>query len=259
MYRIGSPRLISRFLPLVALSLPALAQDSSSASAAIAVGGMPEAGAPAVLSVEDELEGPKVVQGEKLDPASAYGPGYVESMEVVMERERLNPSPTTNFKVRNGAQGSWAVPSRRSSFHAHSGEHYIINRWGDTRMSIEFGESVDFEGSWISGHAAPTLWADGVRYHGYRGDELVASGEWLDELSDQGVWVPAGFAGVTRIEIEARAVYQGSGWFGLDDLTYTRANEDPSQSPVRVVVDFDDLPFNTKLKGSGYAGLTWPA
>lgn len=243
---------LSLTVPFVAaLALPAGAQGLPATE-------LPAPASPPAEALAEQLEDPQVMHGERLDPETAYGRGYVESMDTVMERERLNPSPTKNHKLRDGAQGSWAVPSRRSSFHAHSGEHYVMNKWGDTRMRIEFGESVDFDGAWISGHAADTLWADGLRIHGYRGDELQSSSDWLEELSDDGEWVSANFEGVTSIEIEARPVYQGGGWFGLDDLTFTRPSVVEGEPATQVVIDFDDLSFNTKVTGSGYGGLTWP-
>ena len=244
-------------LPLIALAFCFLAALSAGQTARqMPTPGAPTPGAP--LLDASEPEEPQAKHGERLDPETAYGPAIIESMQAVMERERLQPSSTKNHKARNGAQGSWAVPSRRKTANPHSGEHYAINKWGDTRMSVEFGEPVYFGGAWISGQAAPVLWAAGVRFHGYRDGEKVATGAWLEKLSERGDWLAADFENVTRIEIEARPVYQGSGWYGLDDLTFSLPPAEGASERRRVVVDFDDLSYNMRLTGSGYAGLTWP-
>jgi len=200
-------------------------------------------------------EEPESIRGERLDPETAFGPSWIESMEVVQERERKNPSSTKRMKARNGAQGFWATPSRRSRFEAHSGDFYISNRWGDTRMSIEFGEEVLLEGAWFRGQASENLWADGLRLIGYRGDERVAVTPWLEELRVEWQEVAAGFERITRVEIEARAAYRGAGWYGLDDLAFVRGSGDAAE---RVVLDFDDLHDNKKLLGTSYGGLSWP-
>lgn len=192
-----------------------------------------------------------VHHGETLDPRTAIGPCVIESMEEVLERERALPiGPPHNHQARNGAQGAWAVPSRRHSGHAHSGEHYAFNTWGDTRMGISFGRPVDLVGAFFAGHGAEPLWARGVRVLGYRDGALVARSDWLESLCLEPEWFDAPLASVDRIEVEARAAWRGSGWFALDDLTFAEAGE-------RVVVDFDDLGYHARLTGSGYAGLVW--
>jgi len=215
------------------------------------------AAAPAV-SVGEPQAGPREREGERLDPVTSLGPVLVETMAEVMERERKSPSPTENRKQRGDDQGVWAVPSRRSSFHAHSGEHYLINKWGDTRMAVDFPRPVAFEGAWMSGHSDPKLWADGLRFLGYLDGEAVAASPWFDHLQAEPAWVAADFERVDRVEIEARPVYRGGGWYGLDDLTYVELDAQGDSGAARVVLDFDDLPFNTRVTGSGYGGLTWP-
>jgi hypothetical protein len=240
--------------PVVAIGL-ALAATAQLAAGQGQRREAPAPGAPPALDASTQQGSGQqagfVHPAEKLDPETAIGRGWIEDMAEVMRRERENPSSTAPRKVRGDAQGWWAVPSRRSSFHAHSGDHYLINKWGDTRMGVDFPERVDFAGAWIAGHAADTLWADGVRFLGYRGEQLVETGAWLEELAFDAQWLVAGFQDVDRIEVEARAVYQGGGWFGLDDLTYT------AEGAGELVIDFDDLGYNTRVTGSGYAGLVW--
>jgi len=99
----------------------------------LAAGAAQQVGAPVsppASPIGGSASAPEVHLGERLDPLLSYGPVLIESMAEVMERERRNPSETRLRKSRNGAQGWWAVPSRRSSFHAHSGEHYLIKQVG---------------------------------------------------------------------------------------------------------------------------------
>ncbi len=250
MYKSTLPRPCVALLALLVLPAASFAQSAPQGLEMPLPGGAMSEEAP-----NSVLQEPAVMPGERLDPMT-YGPSVIETMEQVMERERQNPSPRRNMKARNGAQGTWAVPSKRGSFYPHSGEHYLINKWGDTRMSIEFGAAVDFKSVWVTGHATEAMWADGLRLHGYVGEELVASTDWLEALSAEGELVSANFENVTSIQIEARAVYEGSGWYGLDDLSFSRSTE--AGETEQVLIDFEDLSFNVPITGSGYAGLTWP-
>jgi hypothetical protein len=208
-------------------------------------------------TVVDGGESTRVHAGEKIDPATC-GPSVIESMEAVAERAAMAPlGPPHNHKARNGAQGWWAVPSRRRSAHAHSGEHYAMNKWGDTRMGVSFGRLVDLEGAFFAGQGAGPLWARGLRILGYRDGDLVSRSEWLDKLSAESQWFAAGLERIDRIEIEARPAYRGSGWYALDDLTFTERTGTSGKLPTRIVVDFDDLGYHERLSGSRYAGLLW--
>ena len=196
-----------------------------------------------------------VLEGEALDPRSAFGPAWIESMEEAVERERRNPSPRENQKARGDAQGFWATPSRRVLFEAHSGRMYIANRWGDTRMAIEFPEPVRIEGAWFRGQGQKVARTDGVRMLGYRAEALLGETPWLEVPEEGWVELEAGLEGVTHLVIEARAVLEGGGWFGLDDLTFVRDGESGAE---RVVLDFEELHANQKLLGTDHAGLAWP-
>jgi hypothetical protein len=202
----------------------------------------------AAAAATSEAEG---LQGERLDPRTAFGPAWIETMAEAVERERENPSPKEHQKSRGDAQGFWATPARRVLGEAHSGRMYLSNRWGDTRMGIEFPEPVRVEGAWFRAQGQDTVQTDGVRLLGYRGEELVGETAWLESLDDSWRELAAGLDGVTRLVVEARAVYRGAGWFGMDDLAFVRGDE-------RVVLDFEDLHANQKLLGTDYAGLAWP-
>ncbi len=225
---------------LAALALPAAAQND------------PAEGVPAPVRAPEAVaqEAVETVRGEPL-PLEAIGPSFVEDMAAVIERQKaLGVDYRNDPKSRNGAQGTWNVPSKGSSGAAHSGSKYATNKWGDTRMGIGFGEAVELSGLWVGGHQNEGNWARGVRVHGYLDGQLVASTEWLDSLRADYQWLAVGMDAVDRIEIEARPAYRGMGWYAIDDLTFERGD-------AEVVVDFEDLPNRAKLTGSGYRGLTW--
>lgn len=129
-----------------------------------------------------------------------------------------------------------------------------MNRWGDTRMGIGFPDVVDVEGAWVAGQSSAGAWADGLRAIGFRDGEEVARTDWFEKLEATPTWFEMQLMGVDRIEIVARPVIDGAGWYALDDLTFVRTG---STDEATVVVDFDDLPWRTTLTGSNYAGLEW--
>ena len=193
---------------------------------------------------------PRAATGERL-PDWALGPGLVESMEAVRARAHLGLKSRENPKARNGAQGVWSVPSMRWTRTPHSGEHYAFAKWGDTRMGLGLGRPVTLEGVWVAGHAQPAAWTDGLRVVGFRGGERVAETAWFEPVEESPRWFPIALVGVDRVEFEARPVYEGGGFFSIDDLTFTTAEGE------RVVLDFEELGFGASLTGSGYGGLDW--
>src|SRR5688572_2602141 len=113
------PRLLSSAPVLLALSFLLPSADGQTGSPPKII---PAPATPPVAVVPDA--GPdepgEPIPGERLDP-SAFGPGIVESMEVVLEREAKTPAAAVeNRKGRNGAQGTWIVPTRRSTGTPHS-------------------------------------------------------------------------------------------------------------------------------------------
>lgn len=192
------------------------------------------------------------IAGEVLDP-STMGPSVIESMETVLAREAALPiGPQPARRSRLASQGYWTVPTRKSSYFPHSGQHYATNKWGDTRLGIGFGQTVTLEGAWVAGQGAPNGWAAGLQVVGYANGVEVGRTEWFEDVDDTPSWFAMGLAGVDRIEVLARPVANGAGWYGLDDLTFT-----PAASGQTVVLNFDDLDWRMKLTGSGYGGLTW--
>ncbi|MFT7677939.1 MAG: hypothetical protein ACI8QC_001925 [Planctomycetota bacterium] len=184
-------------------------------------------------------------------PASAIHVTGVESWDVVFERAAKQPPAAGIGRERNGAQGTWVVPSRGSAERPHSGTHFIANKWGDTHMGIGFAGSVDLAGAWVAGMGSLGSWSPAVRALGYLDGALVESTEWFTEVGHDPTYFPMNLVGVDRVVIESRVAYAGAGFFGLDDLSFT-----PQGGELRVL-DFEDQGFRTNLTGSQYAGLDW--
>lgn len=201
------------------------------------------------------LAAEEVIQGERLDP-SLYGPSYVESMQAAVARDALTLPPPES-KERQGRNGDWVVPSRGATYSPHSGEHYAVNKWGDTRMGIGFGCLVHVDGAYLAGQAGHGAWTTGIRAIGYRDGQEVQRTEWFHDIGAEPRWFAMNLSRVDRIEIESVPVLRGGGWYGMDDLTYSVAAEAGDKPQPKIVVDFDDLPYRYKLTGSDYAELTW--
>ena len=194
----------------------------------------------------------ETLKGETLDP-SKIGPSVTESMDVVLERDKTVKGRRPGSKARKpGEQGAWMVPSRNSTYHAHSGAHYIMNRWGDTRMGIGFPGGAQVHGAWIAAQDKDGLGLPGVKAVGYLAGEKVAETEWLREVGKTPTWLAMEFPEVDRIEILSEPFLLGGAWYALDDLTFTTKD-----ATKRTVLGFDDLPYRKKLTGTGYGGLTW--
>jgi hypothetical protein len=203
---------------------------------------------PAVLQAQE------TVQGEPLDPAT-YGPALIERMEDAINRDRLAPVPANDQERQPGEHGVWMVPSRGATRFPHSGQHNVVNKWGDTRMGIGFPRAVDVQGAYFAGQAAQGAWTPAVRVLGYRDGRFVQETDWFTEIGAAPRWMAMDLHDVDRIEIVSLPVLNGGGWYGMDDLTYTTVADDGT--PLTVVADFDDLPYSTKLTGRSYAGLSW--
>ena len=204
-----------------------------------------------VLCSTGQVYAQEEVPGEQIDWA-LIDQGYIESMDEVIERDRLI-RPEESRKERRGQPGIWVVPSRRATTSPNSGEHNVVNKWGDPRMGIGFPGLVDVDGAYFAGQSGEGVWTTGVRVLGYRDGVIVQETDWFTEIGAKPAWFEMALRGVDRIEIEAMPVQNGAGWYGMDDLTYSFAGN----PGAAVVVDFEDLDYRTTLTGSGYAGLTW--
>jgi hypothetical protein len=212
---------------------------------------------PLSAAASDAQTSATVIRGEKMNPAD-IGAGVIETWEEVKARELTMGDRTfVNPRERNGAQGSWVVPTPRTSYYPNSGVHYVTNKWGDTSMGIGFPDVVDVLGVYVAGQGGNGVWTTGLRVIGYRNGEEVNHTRWFYHVDDEPTWFEINLEGVDRIVFESQAVYNGGGWYALDDLTFERPAAAGKSELEEVVVDFEDCAYGQKLTGSDYAGLTW--
>lgn len=198
------------------------------------------------------------IVGEKLD-STDYDPGYVEYMADSIARDLLQRSDLdANLKDGNRQHGIWVVPSGEASYYPHSGKHNVINKWGDTKMGIGFPAIVNIHGAWFAGQGGGKgVWASSIRVIGYRDGEFTQTTDWFEDIDESPTWFAMNLQNVDRIVIEATPVFNGAGWYAIDDFTYTcRITNEQKRSPT-IVINFEDSPFNQNLNSSHYSGLTW--
>ena len=125
-------------------------------------------------------------------------------------------------------------------------------------MGISFPTKVDIHGAWFAGQGGGEgVWASSIRVIGYLEGEKTQTTNWFDDIDDMPSWFAMNLLDVDRIVIEANPVFNGAGWYAMDDLTYTpKIKNDKEQSTI-IILDFEDCSFNQNLNGSNYAGLTW--
>jgi len=204
----------------------------------------------------DEAAVAERIAGEPLD-SSAIRQGVVESMFDMIARDRTLP-PAPPKGERNGAQGRWVIPSARATYFPHSGEHNLVNEWGDTRMAIRFPRTVNLHGAYVAGQAGAGAWTRGIRVLGYLGERHVGTTEWFEDIGENPTWFEIGLDGVDRMIVEAVPVLNGGGWYALDDLSFTIPPRTGTREQARMVVlDFEDATYGQVLTGSEYAELTW--
>lgn len=209
------------------------------------------------LALESIGSGPmgESMVGERLD-GSAIGVGYVESMDVAIARDHIRQLSINADSHEEGRHhGIWKVPSRGASYYPYSGEHYVLNKWGNTLMGISFPSVVDVHGAWFTGQGgSEILWTSGVRVMGYRDGVRTETTGWFRDVDAVPSWFAMDLVDVDRIVVESIPVYNSGGWYAVDDLTYTPKASGGSDV---VVVDFEDAYYHQVLSGSEYAGLTW--
>lgn len=190
------------------------------------------------------------VPGQAL-PAGSVGPVRIEGFDVVRERERASEPAPGIPRLRNGRQGHWYVPSIKERTHPSSGEHCIVNRWGDTSMGIGLGAPVDVVRVQVARHGGQGIEARAVRVLGFRDGVEVARTPWFEDVDETPSPLEIGFEAVDRIVVEARPGPTGAGFYALDDLVLVAGEQGER------VLDFDDLDWGASLRGAGYGGLTW--
>ncbi len=191
----------------------------------------------------------KAIRGETLDPA-LYGPAISESMDEVIARDHVILHEAWKRRDLSDKKGVWATPSRRRAQSTSSGNLYVHNKWGETRMGIRFPETADVLGATIIAHAAEGAATSGIRVVGFRAGVRVAETDWFDDIDADPSWMSIDFVDVDRIEFQAQPMVDGAGWFGMDDLTYI-------VDGVETTLSFDDLDYRTELTESQYGGLIW--
>jgi hypothetical protein len=117
-------------------------------------------------------------------------------------------------------------------------------------MGIGFGRVVDLDGVWVAGHMDVKAWTPGLRAVGYRGGSEVAATAWFRDIDATPSWFAIDLDGIDRVVLEAEPVFEGAGFYGIDDLSYTAAG-------IAAVVDFEEPGYRAVLTGSAYAGLGW--
>lgn len=211
----------------------------------------PKVVSPPQVPTEASVDEPLFMRSEAVPH---QGQGFVEGWDEVLRREAAaDYSEQENPRLRNGRQGSWRVPGIRRSYRSHSGDHYVFNKWGDTRMGIGFNRVVDLKGAWVAGQGAEGgPFAQALMVVAYRDGVEVAKTEWHTEVGSEYAWFGMDLDGIDRIEFVAEPHSNGAGFFAMDDLTFVLPG-----SGQAMVVDFEDLDYEDVLTGSGYLGLTW--
>jgi hypothetical protein len=196
----------------------------------------------------------EVIVGEKIDSCDA---GFVENMDDCIARDLLQRSNLDkNLKEGNNQHGIWVVPSIEATYYPYSGKHSIVNKWGDTKMGIAFPTKVDVQGAWFVGQGGGKgVWAKSIRVIGYYNGEHTQTTDWFEDIDDTPTWFTINLKDVDRIVIEATPVFNGAGWYAMDDLTYTPKIKNEQEHTI--VLDFEDCYFNQNLNNSNYGGLTW--
>lgn len=197
------------------------------------------------------------INGEKLGP-SAMGAGIVEGMDAVLARDREAAEQAGETpRDQHDKHGEWVVPSPRATYFPASGNRYVTNKWGDTRMAIGFRGVVGVKGAFFAGQGGgPRVWTSAVRVIGFRNEKRIAATDWFTGIGKEPKWFEMNLFGVDRIVIESRPVHEGAGWYGMDDLTFRRTESSAKESRP-TVIDFEDCRPRQKLSGSNYAGLEW--
>jgi len=179
--------------------------------------------------------------------------GFVEGLDAILARDAAKPG-VVEEQVLN--RGVWVIPSRRSTYYPHSGEHNLVNKHGDSEMGIGFNRLVDVIGFYVAGQSTAAVWAKAIRVNGYLGDDLVAQTAWFDDIDETPTWMTIDLRGVDRIVVETAPSQLGVSFYALDDIAVVGLDEN-GQPVEPILLDFEDGLFHQKLSGTRYAGLDW--
>jgi hypothetical protein len=197
----------------------------------------------------------EIIESEKLSP-NDYGGGYIEHMDACVERDEILRSKIdVNSEVKHGI---WSIPTGGSTYYPYSGKHYAVNKWGDTMMGISFPSIVNLHGAWFAGQGADeSIFTEGIRVHGYLNGELTQTTNWFEDIDETPSWFAINLHNIDRIVIEAIPVYNGAGWYAMDDFTYSVINPIQQDNSNTIVLDFEDTLYKQDLGKTNYGGLTW--
>jgi hypothetical protein len=116
-----------------------------------------------------------------------------------------------------GYLGYWMTST---TVHAQSLLNVLANGWGCTQIGIGFPAPVDVQGAYITEPSAG-VGTTGLRVHGYRSGAEINTTAWFSGISTSPAWFAMNLQGVDRIVFESVPRGNGSGWFEVDNLTYT--------------------------------------
>jgi len=195
----------------------------------------------------------EIISSEKLE-TNDYDEGYIEHMDMCIERDEVLRSKLDIDS--NDKHGIWIIPSGGATYYPYSGEHNAVNKWGDTKMGIKFPSIVDLHGAWFAGQGGGEgAWAENIRVIGYLNGELTQTTDWFDDIDETPSWFAMNLEDIDRIVIEAIPVFNGAGWYAMDDFTYSLKNEQEGSSII--VLDFEDCYYKQDLNETNYGGLIW--
>jgi hypothetical protein len=125
-------------------------------------------------------------------------------------------------------------------------------------MGISFPSNVDVHGAWFAGQGGGEgAWAEGIRVHGYLNGEHKKTTDWFYDIDDTPSWFEIHLEDINRIVIEAIPVYNGAGWYAMDDFTYSFKTENEGDGSNVIVIDFEDCYYKQDLNKTNYGGLIW--
>lgn len=116
--------------------------------------------------------------------------------------------------------GEWIIDYIGSSYWPYSPPNNVVNGFGATLMGIGFPTKVDVLGAYFAGQGAEVGWTTGIRVHGYREGMMVATTPWFNDIDAHPDWFAINLSSVDRIVIESIPVFEGAGYYNMDDLTY---------------------------------------
>lgn len=126
-----------------------------------------------------------------------------------------------------GANGYWAVRTAGTHF-PYSGINNLSNAGGSTLVGISLPALADLAGAYIAGQGEQPNWATGLRAHGFSGGQEISVTAWFTTIDATPRWFDmSGLSHIDRVVFESSPsiVDQNTGYFGMDDLTFTAIPE----------------------------------